>query len=225
MLVGLWLIAGGAAAGLFGSLLGLGGGVLIVPLLTLVFGLPLLTAVGVSLVCVIVTSGASAGVYLERRVANLRLGMTLELFTATGALVGGLVAFLLPEKALEVLFAGLLIYTRITMAPARPRRRAGARARTTRRRRATEPGERPVLRREPVRPDATASTAGPGRRSSGSVGAGVVVGAAGDRRRDRQGAGHAPRDGRPAAGRDRHEQPDDRDHGVGRRDRLPARAA
>ena len=53
---------------------GLGGGILIVPLLTLGFGLPLLDAVGVSLVCVIVTSGASAGVYLERRVANLRLG-------------------------------------------------------------------------------------------------------------------------------------------------------
>lgn len=116
MLVGLWLIAGGTAAGFFGSLLGLGGGTLIVPLLTLVFNLPLLTAVGVSLVCVVVTSGASAGVFLERHVANLRLGMTLELFTATGALLGGLVAFLLPEQALEILFSGLLIYTSITMA-------------------------------------------------------------------------------------------------------------
>jgi len=116
VLVGLWLIAGGTAAGFFGSLLGLGGGTLIVPLLTLVFDLPLLTAVGVSLVCVVVTSGASAGVFLERHVANLRLGMTLELFTATGALVGGLVAFLLPEQALEILFSGLLIYTSITMA-------------------------------------------------------------------------------------------------------------
>ena len=116
MLVGLWLIAGGTAAGFFGSLLGLGGGTLIVPLLTLVFDLPLLTAVGVSLVCVIVTSGASAGVFLERHVANLRLGMTLELFTATGALVGGLVAFLLPEQALQILFAVLLIYTSVTMA-------------------------------------------------------------------------------------------------------------
>jgi uncharacterized protein len=116
VLVGLGLIGGGVAAGFFGSLLGLGGGTLIVPLLTLVFDLPLLTAIGVSLVCVIVTSGASAGVFLERHVANLRLGMTLELFTAIGALVGGLVAFLLPERALEVLFAGLLVYTSITMA-------------------------------------------------------------------------------------------------------------
>ena len=115
MLVGFWLISGGVAAGFFGSLLGLGGGTLIVPLLTLVFNLPLLTAVGVSLICVIVTSGASAGVFLERHIANLRLGMTLEMFTAIGALVGGSIAFLLPEKALEIFFAILLTYTSITM--------------------------------------------------------------------------------------------------------------
>jgi uncharacterized protein len=112
----LGLIGGGIAAGLFGSLLGLGGGILIVPLLTLGFGLPLITAVGVSLVCVIVTSGAAAGVYLERRVANLRLGMTLELFTAIGALAGGLIAFLVPTRFLELLFAGLLAYVALTMA-------------------------------------------------------------------------------------------------------------
>jgi uncharacterized membrane protein YfcA len=113
---GLLLLGGGFGAGLFGSLLGLGGGILIVPLLTLGFGLPLLTAVGVSLICVIVTSGAAAGVYLERRVANLRLGMTLELFTACGAMVGGLVAFLLPERVLELIFTGLLVYVALTMA-------------------------------------------------------------------------------------------------------------
>jgi uncharacterized membrane protein YfcA len=115
MMDGLVLIVGGVAAGLFGSLLGLGGGILIVPLLTLVFNLPLLTAVGVSLVCVIVTSGASAGVYLERRVANLRLGMVLELFTAVGALAGALAAFILPEMVLELLFAALLVYVAVTM--------------------------------------------------------------------------------------------------------------
>jgi uncharacterized membrane protein YfcA len=114
--VGLVLLGGGVAAGLFGSLLGLGGGILIVPLLTLVFGLPLITAVGVSLVCVIMTSGAAAGVYLERRVANLRLGMTLELFTAIGALGGALVAFLIPERVIEGVFAFLLAYTAATMA-------------------------------------------------------------------------------------------------------------
>jgi uncharacterized membrane protein YfcA len=116
VLIVLLLIGGGVAAGLFGSLLGLGGGILIVPLLTLGFGLPLITAIGVSLVCVIVTSGAAAGVYLERRVANLRLGMTLELFTAIGAMSGGLIAFLVPERYLELLFTGLLIYVALTMA-------------------------------------------------------------------------------------------------------------
>jgi uncharacterized membrane protein YfcA len=116
MIDGVLMIGGGIAAGLFGSLLGLGGGILIVPLLTLGFGLPLIQAVGVSLVCVIVTSGAAAGVYLERRVANLRLGMTLELFTAMGALVGGLIAFLMPPRLLELLFGGLLLYVAVTMA-------------------------------------------------------------------------------------------------------------
>ncbi len=90
MTAGLILVAGGAAAGMFGSLLGLGGGLLIVPLLTLAFGVPLREAVAVSLVAVIVTSTAGAGVYLRRHVANLRLGMVLELFTAMGALVGGM---------------------------------------------------------------------------------------------------------------------------------------
>ena len=116
MIEGLLLLGGGIAAGVFGSLLGLGGGILLVPLLTLAFGLPLLTAVGISLICVIVTSSAAAGVYLERRVANLRLGMTLELFTACGALVGGLIAFLLPDRVLEGVFAGLLVYVAVTMA-------------------------------------------------------------------------------------------------------------
>lgn len=109
------LAAGGFGAGVFGSLLGLGGGVLIVPLLTVGFGVPFREAVGVSLVCVIVTSSAAAGVYLERHLANLRLGMVLELFTASGALVGGLVAFLLPEQVLAGLFAVLLAYTAISM--------------------------------------------------------------------------------------------------------------
>ncbi len=115
MVVGLLMVGGGAAAGLFGSLLGLGGGVLLVPLLTLGFGLPLREAVGVSLVAVIMTSGAAAGVYLERHIANLRLGMSLELFTAIGALIGGTIAFALDVRLLEALFAGLMVYVAITM--------------------------------------------------------------------------------------------------------------
>jgi uncharacterized protein len=115
VLIGLLMVGGGVAAGAFGSLLGLGGGVLIVPLLTLGFGLPLREAVGVSLICVIMTSSAAAGVYLERHLANLRLGMTLELFTATGALIGASIAFLLSERLLSILFAALLLYVAVTM--------------------------------------------------------------------------------------------------------------
>jgi uncharacterized membrane protein YfcA len=113
--VGLLMVAGGFTAGVFGSLLGLGGGVLIVPLLTLGFGLDLRSAVGVSLVCVIMTSSAAAGVYLEKHVANLRLGMSLELFTAIGALIGGSIAFLIDERILSGVFALLLVYVAISM--------------------------------------------------------------------------------------------------------------
>lgn len=116
MIAGLIMVAGGVAAGLFGSLLGLGGGILIVPLLSLGFGLPVREAVGVSLVCVIMTSSAAASVYLERHVANLRLGMTLELFTALGAFAGGLIAFLVEERVIAGLFTALLLYTAWSMA-------------------------------------------------------------------------------------------------------------
>ncbi len=123
MIAGVLLLVGGAAAGLFGSLLGLGGGVLIVPLLTLGFGRPLREAVAVSLVCVIVTSSAAAGAYLRSRTANLRLGMVLVLFTAVGALAGALIAFSLPDRVLAGLFALLLVYVALSMARGlRPRR-------------------------------------------------------------------------------------------------------
>ena len=115
MTAGLLLVAGGAAAGMFGSLLGLGGGLLLVPLLTLAFGVPLREAVAISLVAVIVTSTAGAGVYLRRHVANLRLGMSLELFTAIGALAGGLIAFVLDEQTLAGLFAVVLTWVAVSM--------------------------------------------------------------------------------------------------------------
>ena len=134
MIAGVLLLVGGAAAGLFGSLLGLGGGVLIVPLLTLGFGRPLREAVAVSLVCVIVTSSAAAGAYLRSRTANLRLGMVLVLFTAVGALAGALVAFSLPDRVLAGLFALLLVYVALSMA-------RGLRSRPT---------TAPDARREPV---------------------------------------------------------------------------
>jgi uncharacterized membrane protein YfcA len=115
MLVALAMLGGGFGAGVFGSLLGLGGGTLLVPLLTLGFGLPLRDAVGVSLVAVIVTSSASASVFLQRHAANLRLGMTLELFTAMGAVAGGVIAFVVDQRLLAGLFALLLAYVGVSM--------------------------------------------------------------------------------------------------------------
>ncbi len=72
------------------------------------------------------TSSAAAGVYLERHVANLRLGMSLELFTAIGALVGGSIAFLIDERFLSVLFAALLGYVAFSMVRAAVRERGAA---------------------------------------------------------------------------------------------------
>jgi len=115
VLIGLAMLGGGFGAGVFGSLLGLGGGTLLVPLLTLGFGLPLRDAVGVSLVAVIVTSSASASVFLQRHAANLRLGMTLELFTAIGAVAGGVIAFAVDQRLLAGLFALLLAYVALSM--------------------------------------------------------------------------------------------------------------
>jgi len=177
--VALLMVGGGIAAGLFGSLLGLGGGLLIVPLLTIAFGLPLREAVGVSLVCVIVTSSASAGVFLQRRQANLRLGMTLELFTAMGAIAGGLIAFQLDSRALAGLFAIVLLYVAFTMArgartETRAAQPAGGQGADDVAPPATEAGEAPGT------PD-PAAISDPGQAFhnlpaglAGSVGAGVV---------------------------------------------------
>jgi len=172
------MLGGGAAAGVFGSLLGLGGGVLLVPLLTLGFGMPLREAVGVSLISVIVTSSAAAGVYLERHVANLRLGMTLELFTAIGALVGGSVAFLLDERLLSLLFGALLLYVAVTMARATLRPSPEATTDTA------APDRHPEHDLDPAAPDDLTTLerlSGPGYRVRnlglgvvGATGAGVI---------------------------------------------------
>jgi hypothetical protein len=113
--VALLLALSGLAAGVFGALLGLGGGILIVPILTLGFGLDFRQAVAVSLLAVITTSSAGAAVYLQRRIANLRLGMTLELATAIGGLAGGLIAFALDQRLLSAVFAFMLAYVAVTM--------------------------------------------------------------------------------------------------------------
>lgn len=106
---------GGLVAGLFGSLLGLGGGILIIPLLTLAFGLPMQTAIATSLVCVIATSCGAANLYVKSGLADIRLGMTLELGTTCGAIVGGLLAGVISHNALSFVFSLLLLYAAISI--------------------------------------------------------------------------------------------------------------
>jgi uncharacterized membrane protein YfcA len=116
----LFMLIGGLIAGLFGSLLGLGGGVLIIPLLTLVFGVPMKEAIGTSLICVIATSSGAASLYVRKHFADIRLAMTLELATTIGAIVGGLVAGIIKPEILTILFSVLLFYIALSMIRKRP---------------------------------------------------------------------------------------------------------
>jgi len=109
------LVVVSVVVGLLGSLLGVGGGILIVPILTLFLAVPVKEAVGTSLVCVVVTSSASQLVYVARGLTNSRLGMTLEVATTLGALVGGVTAILVSGRAIFGIFAAVLVYVLISM--------------------------------------------------------------------------------------------------------------
>ena len=106
-------------AGFVGALFGLGGGILIIPFLTLVEGVPVPLAVGASIVSVVATSSASAATYVEDHLTNLRLGMFLEIGTVAGAITGAFVAVFLPASALFILFGLILLYATIVMIRAR----------------------------------------------------------------------------------------------------------
>ncbi len=113
----LWLLVGtGVGTGLVGALLGLGGGVFLVPLLTLAFGLPIRSAVAASLISVIATASAAATVNLNRGVVNMRLGMVLEVATTLGGLFGGLTAMLLSPRQLFGVFGVTLGVMAVVMA-------------------------------------------------------------------------------------------------------------
>jgi len=97
------------AAGLLGSLTGLGGGIVVVPLLTLVFHVDLRYAVGASLIAVIATSSGSAAAYVREGFSNVRIAILLEIATTVGALIGAAVAGITPTSALVVLFGVVLL--------------------------------------------------------------------------------------------------------------------
>lgn len=107
------LIIGSASffAGLLGSLTGLGGGIIIVPLLTLGFHVQLRYAIGASLISVIATSSGAAAAYVREGFTNVRVGMLLEVATTIGALIGAILSGYIPTSALAVLFGLVLLFT------------------------------------------------------------------------------------------------------------------
>jgi uncharacterized protein len=111
----MYLLAGGFIAGTFGALLGLGGGVLLIPFLVIVLGLPMHQAIATSIIAVIATSSAGAAMNLERHTVHMRLGMLLEIATVLGAILGGITANYLSAGILTKLFSGLLLFVSLVM--------------------------------------------------------------------------------------------------------------
>ena len=104
-----WL--GSAAAGLLGSLTGLGGGIVIVPLLALWLGVDIRYAIGASLISIIATSSGAASVYVKDGFTNFRIGMFLEIATTVGAMVGAFLAAKVAPSAIAVVFGVVLLYS------------------------------------------------------------------------------------------------------------------
>ena len=102
-------------AGIIGALGGLGGGVLIVPFLTLYFHVPISLAIGASIVSVIATSSGSAAAYVRDKISNIRIGTFLVLFTTTGAILGAFIEHVTPVKVLFFIFGIVLIISVIPM--------------------------------------------------------------------------------------------------------------
>jgi uncharacterized membrane protein YfcA len=102
---------GSLLAGFLGSLTGLGGGVVIVPMLTLLFHVDIRYAIGAALVSVIATSSGAAAAYVKEGYSNVRVGMFLEIATTVGALVGAAVALYLHVTVIAIIFGLALIYS------------------------------------------------------------------------------------------------------------------
>ncbi|MBI5116215.1 sulfite exporter TauE/SafE family protein [Candidatus Poribacteria bacterium] len=115
-------------AGFLGSLTGLGGGVVLVPLLTLVFGIDIRYAAGASLVSVIATSSGAASAYVKEGYTNIRVGMFLEIATTVGALIGAFLAATVSGNWIGIIFGIVLLYSgyisskprRVRLAPDKP---------------------------------------------------------------------------------------------------------
>lgn len=114
--INLWALGGtGIIAGLLGSMLGVGGGLIIVPVLTLALHLPIQVAIGSSLVAIVANVCTAAGIYTRSGLTNIKLGLLLETTTIPGAIIGGFAAALIAPSVLSALFGILLIYVGYTM--------------------------------------------------------------------------------------------------------------
>src|SRR5213079_1405882 len=102
-------------AGVLGSLLGLGGGIIVVPVLTLFMGVQMRYAIGASVVSVIATSSGAAAAYVRERMTNLRVAMFLELATTTGAISGAYIAGRIDHRCLYVIFGVIMGYSALLM--------------------------------------------------------------------------------------------------------------
>jgi len=105
------LILGAYLAGLVGSLTGLGGGVVIIPLLTLVFHVDIRYAIGAALLASIANSSGAASAYIKEGITNIRLGMFLEIATTVGAVIGAIVAVYTPTNTIAILFGVVLLFS------------------------------------------------------------------------------------------------------------------
>ena len=103
------------SAGAVGALMGIGGGLIIIPLLTLGFGIPMQEAIGASLIGVIATSTGAASKYVKQGLTNVRLALFLEMSTTIGSIVGALIAVYTNQTLLFLLFSMLLVYAGYTM--------------------------------------------------------------------------------------------------------------
>lgn len=115
------------AAGLLGSLTGLGGGVVIVPVLTLLFHVDIRYAIGASLVSVIATSSGAAAAYVREGYSNVRIGMFLEIATTLGAVLGAYLTARVPTSAIGFIFGLVLLYSALASWRKRGSRRTDVR--------------------------------------------------------------------------------------------------
>ena len=109
------LFGAGMAAGIVGALLGLGGGVFLVPFMVLVLQFPMRQAVAISLVTVIATSSVVTSIRMGRSLVNFRLGMLLEVATTAGGLAGGVIAIMLSQHTLQRMFGVMTIVSAVAM--------------------------------------------------------------------------------------------------------------